>query len=358
MFMQQLVGDHDVEARERLHIQISHWFEKMRSWYAEEGDIWVSRLDPVLKPHCESLVVLLNEKDAQMANLHLAQLDEKPKIDEVEKGYKTMLAKLPEIIKKNNEDPKSLDSRTFSLLQRKSGKMDSIKSAGKKLEAELSSLSLKIRACMDLLIDAVQKADNVDECMEVQTDQQVPEKNDDDVIMTELEALMAQCVVSNGPDVGDSFLREPTLVLVQGDTGANQQDAPMESMPQDAQTPPSQEPVVEPSQTVATPEADSAQLSPEEAALKHLQDMEDGPLKSSLLALVSQAGKCGILMFRLVINVWNISINMKPSIPSSAGSCLVQQGGARPAPSSNTPSAPAAAETAMRRQDTTQLQAG
>ena len=169
---------------------------------------------------------------------------------------------------------------------------------------------------------------------------------------------MAQCVVSNGPDVGDSFLREPTLVLGQGDTGANQQDAPMESMPQDAQTPPSQEPVVEPSQTVATPGADSAQLSPEEAALKHLQDMEDGPLKSSLMALVSQAGKCGILMFRLVINVWNISINMKPSIPSSAGSCLVQQGGARPAPPSNTPSAPAAAETAMRRQDTTQLQAG
>ena len=162
------------------------------------------------------------------------------------------------------------------------------------LRKEIRDLGLTISRSLDALIDAAQSwfGDDL---------QEAPPK---DAIMEELEGLMGNL---------DTTMEKPTLVL--GDVATPPPmlpDAQPESLsPSKAES--QQEPVIPAAHAEMEVSGVMTAPTPEDTALKHIAQMEDGPVKSSLLALceasVSKAPllpknpTCYILILYIMISV-------------------------------------------------------
>ena len=290
LFMRQLAGEHDVHDREVLHTRIEEWMCKMFEWHGPGVD-WVIETDPLIAPHCKQLVLLLEERDRLGVELKETQKDEGVKTASVLTAYAKMSEKLGEMVGKLNENEAGLEARKESLNTWKEGKLEVIQSSTKEVQHRVSMVNLEIRKRMDMIIDAAQHEPDVVHV-------------DEDPLMEELEQLMSNCPTPSGDN--GPWLNSKTLILGE--------EASPSPQPQDAQTqrslPTTPESKTKADETMgdgelkveqtepdggAPKQVEMTQPTPEETALKHINGMEDGPMKSALLALceasVSKVGE-------------------------------------------------------------------
>ena len=234
IFMKELQqGGGDVEAREVLHERIEAWLMKMHEWHGPAIE-WVFKCDPLIVPDLQQLLLVGESASKTSLELKAAEKTAKEKGLEVENAYSKMMEKL--VAKQFPEDV--LLPRQASLASWKKEKLGALELSVDALRQKLQGIYVDIRKHMDHLIDVCQENDD----------------DDDDPMMAELEVLM------------EGF----TMEGLKGDSSKTF-----------AKDEPPEEPGAEGSQHDAV----MAATTPEETALKHISSMDEGPMKSALLAL-------------------------------------------------------------------------
>ena len=247
LFVQKLVGDHDLGDREQLHDQILAWITKMKSW---SGDDFIKGFEPALTEHFVALMTHIGKKDEVLHDVEAHRFQSITSIKQIEDAHDTMLAKFG----KQQED---------RLRCWKSEKIEMIETKSKNLEVDLKNAQMKIRGCLDLLLDEIQLAHG--------SGHHHDESDNNDVQMTEMMKELETLIVSGGPV--DPVVPKQTL-----------------NLGEDAQTPFTQQ-SAPPGLALEEPNKDQQgtmeQDTPQEAAYKHISTLADGPIKSSLMALCS-----------------------------------------------------------------------
>ena len=260
LFVQKLVGDHDLGERETLHAKILAWISKMEAW---NDDGFIHGFEPVLRPHFVALMTHIRKKENLSHDVEVDGFQSLASIKQIGDAYDAMLLKQQDMHK---TDMASYHAKQESLLQWKTQKIQAIEMKSNNLQGELKKTEMTIRDCLDLLLDEVQRAHGHQgaQTTDVQT-------TSNDPMMLELEALM------NGSSL-DSVLKKRTLEL--GECGS-----PPKETVENAQPPFTQY------GSTPIPESQGTTLmqqdTPQEAAFKHISSLEDGPIKSSLMALCS-----------------------------------------------------------------------
>ena len=243
IFIQRLAGaGSDVQSRFHLHDEIEKWLHKMHNWHGP-GCEWIAKTDPLIAPHLGRLLTLGDDAGALSAECKKAETDTPKKILGVENAAKKMMQNL--VDRKLPQD--ELLQRQASVASWKEEKIAALEATLATLRKQLTEIYANITVHMDKLIDAAQE----NESMPAGETGAV-----DDPMMAELEEMMSQAF-------------------------------PMTK--------------AEPVEEDQPPDQEMVQETPEQSALRHIGSMEDGPMKSALLALCEASStKVGH------INIWNL----------------------------------------------------
>ena len=228
---------------------------------------------------------MIRERNSLEEKLYDHETVEVVQLAAVERGYHALLTRNTEKFKDLSHEEKN---RAMKALETwKEQKIETIQASAKETKTSLSNLALKIRTSMDHFIDEAQRLKNGEPDAGNSGGEPGGEVTslEDVMIMTELEDLMRGVSLK---DSSPSVLSMPTLEL-----GASPEDVPPPPpMQHDAQTPqdydvPKKGVSGTPPQITETLEGSGLMESttPEETAMKHISQMDDGPVKSSLIAL-------------------------------------------------------------------------
>ena len=272
LFVRKLVqpagGDLDFDDREKLHVEIKEWIEKIQTW--EHCDL-VHEIGPLSKYIREVMTHMKNE-GGLVFKLQKAEALEVQQFDSLNMGYEKMVEKQRAKFEAKEITQENLAKALETLGEWRVKRQEANKVELNNLRKEIRDLGLTISRSLDALIDAAQSWFG-DDLLEA------PPK---DAIMEELEGLMGNL---------DTTMEKPTSVLGGVATPPPMlPDAQPESLsPSKAES--QQEPVIPAAQPTPPTHAEMevsgvmTAPTPEDTALKHIAQMEDGPLKSSLLAL-------------------------------------------------------------------------
>ena len=283
LFLQSVAGqdgDSDLHDREKKHTLISDWITKVESWNGPFHHF--DEMGSLGRPFF-GVVTLIREKISLEEKLHDHETVEVVQLAAVERGYHALLTRNTEKFKDLPHEEKTQAMKALETW--KEQKIETIQASAKETKTALRNLALNIRTSMDHFIDEAQRLKNGGLDGGLSGDQPGGDVTslEDVMIMTELEDLMRGVSLKHS---SPAVLSMPTLVL-----GDSAQDVPP-PMQHDAQTPqdydlPKKGGSGTPPQIPETLEGSGLMESttPEETAMKHIKQMEDGPVKSSLIAL-------------------------------------------------------------------------
>ena len=293
LFVRKLVqpghGDRDFNDREKLHVEIKEWIEKITSWGHHTSDL--NHEFGALSTHIQEVMTLMQNEGVLGDKLQKAESVEAQHRESFNLGYQKMVEKQQAKFQAKEISEENLKKNLETLQGWRIRRQEMNQVDANNLRKEIRDLGLKMPNALDALIDEAQK--HTDDfnyaCMQVTPQDQNP-GSPKDAIMEELEGILDKGSLQDMEM--RKILTQRTLVL------GEQDDTPEPLLPdaQPASLSPSksasqqvlQVPAAQPSPPSQLEKDDEGVMktpTPEDNALKHIALMEDGPVKSSLLAL-------------------------------------------------------------------------